>query len=107
MKLSKHAATLALALLLTPVGVCDPRFVGSVRAEPALTKSQSDALAVYNKAAADFKAVLAQRRAQIDAKQKLPNLPGQALYLARLAMMSSYKDLTDALPSRIGGPNKF
>jgi hypothetical protein len=107
MRLSKHAATLALALLLTPVGVCDPRFVGSVRAEPALTKSQSDALAVYNKAAADFKAVLAQRRAQIDAKQKLPNLPGQALYLARLAMMSSYKDLTDALPSRIGGPNKF
>ena len=37
----------------------------------------------------------------------LPNLPGQALYLARLAMMSAYKDLTDALPSRIGRPNKF
>jgi hypothetical protein len=37
----------------------------------------------------------------------LPNVPGQALYLARVAMMSAYKDLTDALPSRIGRPNKF
>jgi len=34
-------------------------------------------------------------------------LPGQALYLARINMMSTYKDLTDALPSKIGGPNKF
>jgi hypothetical protein len=55
----------------------------------------------------DFRSILAQRRAQIDAKQALPNLPGQALYLARNAMMSSYKDLTDAVPSRIGKPNKF
>jgi len=31
-------------------------------------------------------------------------VPGQALYLARINMMSAYKDLTDALPSRIGGP---
>ena len=51
--------------------------------------------------------ILAKRRAQIDAKQELPNLPGQALYLARLKVMSTYKDLTDALPSRIGRPNKF
>ncbi len=55
----------------------------------------------------EFKAVLAERRAQIDAKQKLPNLPGQAVYLARLKVMSTYKDLTDAVPSRIGRPNKF
>ena len=48
-----------------------------------------------------------QRRAQINSKQPLPNLPGQALYLARNDMMSADKDLTDALPSRIGGPNKF
>jgi hypothetical protein len=34
-------------------------------------------------------------------------LPGQALYLARNDMMSAYKDLTDTLPSRIGGPNKY
>ena len=32
---------------------------------------------------------------------------GQALYLARIKVMSTYKDLTDALPSRIGRPNKF
>jgi hypothetical protein len=34
-------------------------------------------------------------------------LPGQALYLARNDVLSTYKDLTDALPSRIGRPNKF
>jgi hypothetical protein len=50
---------------------------------------------------------LRERRAQIDAKQPLPNLPGQALYLARNNMISAYKDLTDALPSKIGRPNKF
>jgi hypothetical protein len=51
--------------------------------------------------------VLAQRRAQINSKQPLPNLPGQALYLARNNMISAYKDLTDAMPCRIGGPNKY
>src|SRR5262249_23260960 len=39
--------------------------------------------------------------------ESLPNLPGQALYLARVNMMSSYKDLTDALASKIGRDNKF
>jgi hypothetical protein len=34
-------------------------------------------------------------------------LPGQALYLARNNMISAYKDLTNALPSMIGIPNKF
>ena len=76
--------------------------------QPAtLTKEQSDALAAYNEAVNGFKSILGQRRAQIDLKQPLPNLPGQALYLARNSMMSAYKDLTDAVPSRIGGPNKF
>ena len=75
-------------------------------AEP-LTKKQSDAVDAYNNSRAQFEQVLRQRRAQIDSKQGLPNLPGQALYLARNNMMSTYKDLTDALPSRIGGPNKF
>ena len=37
----------------------------------------------------------------------MPDLPGQALYLARNKMMSAYKDLTDEVPSRIGRPNKF
>ncbi|WP_442896097.1 hypothetical protein [Bradyrhizobium sp. AZCC 2289] len=73
----------------------------------ALAKKQSDALAAYNKAASDFEAILGQRRAQIDSNQRLPNLPGQALYLARNNMLSAYKDLTDAVPSRIGGPNKY
>jgi hypothetical protein len=83
-------------------------FVSAARAQPsALSQSQSDALAAYNKAVADFKSILSERRAQIDARQPLSNLPGQALYLARNTMISAYKDLTDALPSRIGRPNKF
>jgi hypothetical protein len=73
----------------------------------ALSKPQAAAVAAYDKALRAFKAVLAQRRAQINAKQKLPNLPGQALYLARLQVMSAYKDLTDAVPWRIGRPNRF
>ena len=78
------------------------------QAQPsALTKSQSDALNTYNNAVNDFKSILGQRRAQLNSYQRLPNLPGQALYLARIEMMSAYKDLTDALPSKIGRPNKF
>jgi hypothetical protein len=83
-------------------------FISSAQAQrAALTKSQSDALDAYNNALTQFKAILRERRAQIESKQPLPNLPGQALYLARNNMMSAYKDLTDALPSRIGKPNKF
>ncbi len=51
---------------------------------PALTESQSDALNTYNNAVNDFKSILGQRRAQINSNQGLPNLPGQALYLARI-----------------------
>jgi hypothetical protein len=77
-------------------------------AQPAtLTKDQSAALAAYDSALRDFRAILAERRRQIDAKQLLPDRPGQALYLARREVMSTYKDLTDAMPSRIGRPNKF
>jgi hypothetical protein len=61
----------------------------------------------YNEALNRFKSVLRQRRAQIDSQQRLPDLPGQALYLARNDMLSTYKDLTDALPSKIGRLNKF
>jgi hypothetical protein len=78
-------------------------FLGLVSAAAA----QSDALAAYNDALGHFKAVLAERRAQVNSHQPLPNLPGQALYLARNATISTYKDLTDAMPSRIGRPNKF
>ncbi|MET4275330.1 MULTISPECIES: hypothetical protein [unclassified Bradyrhizobium] len=92
------AITAALGLLLTT-------FVPS-RAQ-TLTARQAEALASYERALDDFKAILAERRRQIEAKQPLPNLPGQALYLARVAVISAYKDLTDAMPSRIGRPNKF
>jgi hypothetical protein len=73
----------------------------------ALTKAQAAAGAAYEKALREFKEILAERRALIDAKQALPNLPGQAIYLARIKVMSTYKDLTDVLPSRIGRPNRF
>jgi len=73
----------------------------------ALTPAQLDTQAAYDRALGDFKSILAERRRQIETKQPLPNLPGQALYLARVAMISAYKDLTDAVPSRIGKPNKF
>jgi hypothetical protein len=88
------------ALLLMPMSGAD--------AQPlALTASQSDAVGAYNDAVRRFETILSERQAQIDSKQQLPHLPGQALYLARVAMMSAYKDLTDATPSRIGRPNKF
>jgi len=91
-----------------PTAVGDLGFVSSARAQPALlTASQAEALNVYDKAVNDFKAILRTRRTQIDSNQPLPNLPGQALYLARNAMLSAYKDLTDALPAKIGKPNKF
>ena len=73
----------------------------------ALTPKQSEAVATYERALGDFKSVLTERRHQIEAKEPLPNLPGQALYLAGVAVISAYKDLTDAIPSRIGKPNKF
>jgi hypothetical protein len=119
-----RAQALALWLLFTPP-VCDAidtivnglawlvpanigSFISPAQAQRAvLTKSQSDALDAYNNAMTQFKSILRERRAQIESKQPLPNLPGQALYLARNNMMSAYKDLTDALPSKIGRPNKF
>src|SRR5215813_5277772 len=72
-----------------------------------LEKTKSDARNSYNEAVSRFKSMLRQRRAQIDSKQQLPDLPGQALYLARNDMLSTYKDLTDVLPAKIGRPNKF
>jgi hypothetical protein len=102
------ASALAFGLSLVPAQIGSLRFISPAQAQPAgLTKSQSDALAAYNKAVDDFKSILRQRRAQIDSKQPLPNLPGQALYLARNTVISAYKDLTNVLPSKIGRPNKF
>jgi hypothetical protein len=121
-----RATTLALGLLLMPwasnviatiastvtslvrTDIGNVSFISPAQGQPAaLTKPQSEALNTYNNAVAEFKSILTRRRAQINSKQNLPNLPGQALYLARNNMMSAYKDLTDALPLRIGRPNKF
>jgi hypothetical protein len=100
------------AMINTVVSLVSPAgrlsFVSPALAQSdALTTRQSEALNAYNNAVSDFESILGQRRAQINSNQPLPNLPGQALYLARINMMSTYKDLTDALPSKIGGPNKF
>jgi hypothetical protein len=121
-----RAPALALFLLFTPpvsdaiyaivngiasraaANVGNLSFISPAQGQPAaLTKSQSDALSTYQNAVREFKSILNQRRAQINSKQQLPNLPGQALYLARNTMISAYKDLTDALPAKIGRPNKF
>lgn len=96
-------AAFALGLLLALPGLASP----ALGQQGMLSKKQSDALDAYSNAANKFEAILRQRRAQISSNQPLPNLPGQALYLARNDMISTYKDLTDALPSRIGKPNKF
>jgi hypothetical protein len=97
-----------LAFAAVVVGAGGAFFVTPASAQAAaLTKEQAAARAAYDKALREFKAVLAERRAQIDAKQALPDKPGQALYLARTMVMSTYKDLTDVQPSRIGRPNMF
>jgi len=106
-----RAAALTFGLFFTPLVSADIgnlSFISPVEAQPAvLTKFQSAALNTYNDAVKQFRSVLRLRRAQINSNQQLPNLPGQAPYLARINMMSTYKDLTDALPSKIGRPNKF
>ncbi len=107
-----RAAALSLCLLLAPWLAAatsgDLSFLTPAQAQPAaLTQAQAEALAAYDAALEDFKAILAKRRAQITMGQRLPSRPGQELYLARTKVMSSYKDLTDALPSRIGRPNKY
>ena len=95
---------LALGFLLaSPFNLASP-----AQAQPAaLSSKPSDALDAYDHALSEFKSILAERRAQINSHQPLPDRPGQALYLARREVMSTYKDLTDALPSKIGRPNKF
>ncbi len=92
-----------LALLVALFGLAS--IAMSEQGQPA--KRQTEALDAYNNAVGKFELILRQRRAQIDSKQPLPNLPGQALYLARNDMIGAYKDLTDVLPSKIGRPNKF
>jgi len=88
--------------------IASPGLVAPAAAQSAApSKTQSEATSAYDAAVSRFKSVLRQRRAQIESRQPLPNLPGQVLYLARNDVLSAYKDLTDALPSKIGRPNKF
>ena len=98
------AAVLALGYFLASA-VC--AVAPAMGQQATLTKIRSHTLDTYNNAVSKFEEVLRQRRAAIDSHQPLPNLPGQAVYLARNSVMSAYKDLTDALPSRIGKPNKY
>jgi hypothetical protein len=106
MRIKNHAAAPIMAALA--LGLLFASLLSPAIGQPAaLTKNQSDALDAYNHAVSDFESILRERRAQIKSGQPLPNLPGQAIYLARVDMMSTYKDLTDALPAKIGGPNKF
>ena len=93
---------------LVPASIAHLGFVSAAQGQPStLTNLQLQALNAYSKALDDFRSILSQRRAQIDSNRPLPDRPGQALYLARNAMISAYKDLTDALPAKIGRPNKF
>jgi hypothetical protein len=101
-----RAAILAIGFVLASLAsLCVISYAATQTA--ALTKEQSAALDAYNDALGQFQTILSQRHDQIASKQLLPDLPGQALYRARIAMMSAYKDLTDALPAKIGRPNKF
>jgi hypothetical protein len=77
-------------LLVAAARIGNPGFVSPARAQPApLSQAQSDALNAYNNALSEFRSILRQRRAQIDSGAPLPNLPGQALYLARNKMLSA------------------
>ena len=103
---SAAKAALALGIWITLPGSLG--FTSAALGQPvAVAKKPSDALDAYNSALSQFKSILGERRRQINSGQPLPNLPGQALYLARNNMMNAYKDLTDALPSKIGRSNKF
>ena len=93
---------------LVSVAIVNLGFTSAAMGQPvALTNKQLEALNRYKTAVKASKSILGQRRTEINSNEPLPNLPGQALYLARINMMSAYKDLTDVLPSKIGRSNKF
>jgi len=99
-------ATVLISVLLLAGAVHGAAFAAG-NEQGSLTRAQQDALKTYNDAVEAFKDILRVRRGQIDSNRRLPDRPGQALYLARINMMSAYKDLTDAIPSKIGRPNKY
>jgi hypothetical protein len=98
----------ALATAVVACGISGTDFATVALAQGGTpVAAMADAQTTYDKALREFKATLAERRAQVEARQALPNLPGQALYLARVKVMSTYKDLTDLAPSRIGRSNTY
>src|ERR1700687_6409984 len=79
---------------LVPAAIGNLSLIAPAMGQPGtLTKKQSDALNTYNNAVKYFESILGQRRAQLNSNQRLPQLPGQAVYIARNGMMSAYKDL--------------
>jgi hypothetical protein len=98
-----HTLVAVLVLVLMAAG----GGAGLVTPAAAQTAAAAEAQAAYEKALRDFTAILAERRGQIERGERLPERPGKALYLARVQLMSTYKDLTDVDPSRIGRPNKL
>jgi hypothetical protein len=106
---TRGRANIALAVaLLMLFHVGGFAFICAAIGQPAaVAKSQSNTITTYEDAVSRFRSILSERRSQINSNQRLPYLPGQALYRARNNMISAYKDLTDALPAKIGKPNKF
>src|SRR5260370_42084771 len=90
---TRRRANIALAvalLVLLDVGGCT--CVCIANGQPAaLAKSQSSAFTTYEDAVSRFTSILSARRSQIKLNQRLPHLPGQALYLARNNMINAYK----------------
>ena len=72
----------------------------------ALTQSQLDALDAYDRALNHFRSILSERRTQIGSHHPLPNLPGQALYLARISRLARSKS-SRRFSSIVGRTNKF
>jgi hypothetical protein len=113
----RHWPATVLTAIATAVTLLAANSVGNLGfiihaiAQPAAPKKSQanvikDAQDKYNDALDAFESILSERREQIKSKQ-LPNLPGQAVYLARNSVMSAYKDLTDVVPAKIGRPNKY
>lgn len=106
--LRRLAALAIVALWLVAAGSAGDHLPAWAETDKAkLTKAEKEVVSAYDKALVAFKKILAQRRAEIDGKKKLPARPGQAIYLARLKVMSTYKNLTDLMPERLGKPNTF
>jgi hypothetical protein len=104
--MSKRAAVVG-ASIVGAVLIGAAAVMGATSLAAFTARAEPGVLSAYNEALDRFKSVLKERRTQLELREKLPNLPGQALYLARNDVISTYKDLTDTFPARIGRPNKF